>query len=228
MSKLPYFNFYPSEWQNGDIDLLPFNVKGAFIDICNYYWLRDCKLTKQMLQQKLGHLLQQELNTLLEQNILGTESNGENLIISFLDEQFEKQTKISRIRQKMGRKGGLAKATAIAQAKALAIEQNRTEQNKIVENPNPKKNFKTYSEEDFIKEVKSFLEYSQYFERFINYWTEKDSKGKMKFQKQETWETKKRLTVWESRNLPAPSKQLPTTKAYTMDDYLNQPILREE
>jgi hypothetical protein len=47
--------------------------------------------------------------------------------------------------------------------------------------------------------VASFPEYSGIAERFADYWTEKSASGKMRFQMQKTWETKKRLRYWSSR-----------------------------
>lgn len=35
---------------------------------------------------------------------------------------------------------------------------------------------------------------------FFNYWSEKDEKGKMKFQLNKTWETSKRIVTWVSRS----------------------------
>jgi len=35
---------------------------------------------------------------------------------------------------------------------------------------------------------------------FFNYWSEKDKKGKMRYQKETTWEIKKRLATWNSKS----------------------------
>jgi len=61
-----------------------------------------------------------------------------------------------------------------------------------------KQNFKNWSVEDFQEQIKiNRLDYSdKELWSFFNYWSEKDQKGKMKFQLQKTWETSKRLITW--------------------------------
>ena len=56
---------------------------------------------------------------------------------------------------------------------------------------------------DFYDEVKGFaLEYEEsVLNGFISYWTEKNkSKTKMRFEMQQTWETKRRLKTWVKNN----------------------------
>ena len=55
------------------------------------------------------------------------------------------------------------------------------------------------TESNFIKDVFSFSQYPQdMLQSFCNYWTEKDSRGKMLFQKRETFEISKRLVTWKN------------------------------
>ena len=65
----------------------------------------------------------------------------------------------------------------------------------------PPVNFKKISELEFINEVNSFKEkYSEeMLKAFVRYWSEKNPKGKMKFQLQDTWETSRRLETWASK-----------------------------
>jgi hypothetical protein len=67
--------------------------------------------------------------------------------------------------------------------------------------PTPK-NFKQWTEEEFYKEVGKFKDdYTKDLLRgFYDYWREKDPKGKMRFQLQDTWETKLRLATWKKRD----------------------------
>ncbi|UDQ96851.1 DUF1376 domain-containing protein [Lentisphaerota bacterium WC36G] len=62
-------------------------------------------------------------------------------------------------------------------------------------------NFKKWTLDEFQKDVDFHSDkYSQQMQtNFINYWTERDKNGKMKFQKNETWETAKRLATWNNR-----------------------------
>jgi hypothetical protein len=61
-------------------------------------------------------------------------------------------------------------------------------------------NVNKYSESDFKKEIFSFKEkYSdQMLLKFFNYWSERNSKGKMRFELQKTWELSKRLSTWSN------------------------------
>lgn len=61
-------------------------------------------------------------------------------------------------------------------------------------------NFKKLTKEEFHSELKNYVEEfgKEVVTKFFNYWSEKDTKGKMKFQKQDTWETKLRLITWKN------------------------------
>lgn len=61
-----------------------------------------------------------------------------------------------------------------------------------------KKSFKQYTETEFYNEVATFKDkYTRDILReFYDKWTEKNDKGKMKFQLEKTWETGKRLATW--------------------------------
>lgn len=62
-------------------------------------------------------------------------------------------------------------------------------------------NFKKLTIHQFHEELKSYTsDFSkETVSAFFNYWTEKDSIGKMRFQREETWETKKRLIMWKNK-----------------------------
>lgn len=61
-------------------------------------------------------------------------------------------------------------------------------------------NFKKWTYEEFKDSVRESNKEKKVEDKilieFDNYWSEKNEKGKMKFQTQKTWETKKRLTTW--------------------------------
>ena len=112
MSKeLPYFRFTVSEWLNDDISLESYEIKGLFIDICAYYWFKDCMVDKQMLSKRFSNA-KAELKQLLDLEIIKVGEESDQIIISFLDEQLDLLTDIRTSRQEAGRKGGLAKARA--------------------------------------------------------------------------------------------------------------------
>lgn len=85
MSKeLPYFKFYIADWISGDITLEDFNVQGLFVNICAYYWSKDCEVSLINLRKKFRGY-EDEINTLIDSNIIKITS--ENVTISFLNEQ---------------------------------------------------------------------------------------------------------------------------------------------
>ena len=42
---LPYFKFFVSEWNDGDITLEDFQTQGLFVNLCAYYWSNECEIT---------------------------------------------------------------------------------------------------------------------------------------------------------------------------------------
>ncbi len=66
----------------------------------------------------------------------------------------------------------------------------------------PTKSFKNFTDVDFMNEVLKFKDkYPQEMRNmFYKYWKEKNSKGKMRFQLEKTWETELRLEKWANNN----------------------------
>lgn len=158
MSKqLPYFKFYVNQWLNGDITLEEENVQGVFINICVYYWSKECFVTFEQLSKKFKANIDQ-INTLINSNIIKQKNN--RICINFLDEQIVERNGQKSINKENGKKGGRPKKkqsekteikpngflenseneanenqniTNIEQNKA-ELEQSKTEKNKIVNN----------------------------------------------------------------------------------------------
>lgn len=106
MSKeLPYFRFYVSEWLNDDISLEDELTKGVFIDVCAFYWFRDCSMTKAMLEKRFSNTLEQ-INILFNSGIIKEKNGDEFIEIKFLDIQFDELSELRKRRQEAGRKGG--------------------------------------------------------------------------------------------------------------------------
>lgn len=82
---LPYFKFYVSEWNDGSITLEDYYTQGLFINICSFYWSRECNVTKQQLYKKFKE--SEILDELISLNIIETEQD--KLVIKFLDEQYQ-------------------------------------------------------------------------------------------------------------------------------------------
>lgn len=111
MSKeLPYYRFTVSEWLNDDISLESYEVKGVFIDVCAWYWFKDCSIDIATLKKRFKDAIK-TLESLFELGIIKVGEDGETVQIKFLDEQYDT---LSNKRQKYveaGRKGGLKRAS---------------------------------------------------------------------------------------------------------------------
>lgn len=103
--ELPYFQFEPAEYLTGDISFCSLQAQGLFTILCSYYWQRSCKLTKDQFLRRLNNA--KELQELIDENVI--ELKGNNIIIKFLDVQYEKATKQSKTNSLNGSKGGRPK-----------------------------------------------------------------------------------------------------------------------
>jgi len=161
--ELPYFKFFTSEWLNGDITLEDYELQGLFINVCAYYWHKDCKVTYEQLMKKF------QSNRIVDLigDFIKVDDNEENISIVFLDEQYKefatRKVKLSNA----GKKGALIKAMQKETAtlkpplnhhSTIREEKIREEEDKIIEDiPSTKVdmiNFKallTYFNEVFNK-----------------------------------------------------------------------------
>jgi len=103
---LPYFKFFVSEWNDGDITLEDYEAQGLFINICSYYWSNECNLSFKKTMKKFKDADYDLFKALIDSDIIKVEDD--ELIISFLDEQQGERLEQSKIK----RKGGLASAEA--------------------------------------------------------------------------------------------------------------------
>ena len=98
-----------------------------------------------------------------------------------------------------------------------AIKESKVKENKLKENivdspPNgstPTKSFKQFSETDFTNEIQQYLSIfgKDLCNQFFAYWTEQSASGKMKFQLEKTWNTKRRLDTWKRNDEKFGGKQ---------------------
>lgn len=119
MSKeLPYFKFYVNEWITGDITLETFEVQGLFVNICAYYWSKECSLTFTMLKKKFRDVKPELFDILILSKIIKV--NEDRLSINFMDEQFNSKLTKAVSSRENGKKGGrpkVEKEPKITQAK---------------------------------------------------------------------------------------------------------------
>ena len=138
--ELPYFQFEPAEYLTKDISFCSLSAQGLFINICSYYWQRECKLTKEQFLKRLNNEL--EFNELLNEGVFSVDDEG-FISIKFLDLQYAKATNKSVTNSENGSKGG--------RPKKAKINPNETE---IKANQNPIKSESKGIREENIKEDK--------------------------------------------------------------------------
>jgi len=111
MSKeLPYFRFTAFEWLNDDISLEDYQTKGVFIDVCAYYWFKDCSITKAMLEKRFSTVMT-VIELLFESGIIKFRNGDDFIEISFLNKQFDELSELRKQRQSAGSKGGKQRAS---------------------------------------------------------------------------------------------------------------------
>lgn len=146
MSKeLPYFRFHVAEWLNDDVSLEDYEIKGLFIDVCAFYWFKDCSVTTAMLEKRFKDAKKQ-LEILFELEIIKCSDDSEFVVISFLDTQFDILSKARKRRQSAGSKGGKKKSS---NAKAKP-KQSSSYKDKDKEKDNYKENDKDKEEKGVI------------------------------------------------------------------------------
>ena len=104
-----WYKHSPSDWLAGRISRKSFEVQGAFIHICQLYWVKHGQFTIHQATLEIGKDLLQKL---IESEIIKTE--GEEIRIDFLDLQMEDLNRLSERRREAGRKGGEVKVQASA------------------------------------------------------------------------------------------------------------------
>jgi hypothetical protein len=139
---LPYFKFYSSEWNDGDITLEDMKTQGVFINICSYYWSQECQVSLQKLQKRFKNCKKQIQNLIISEIII---EENEHIKIKFLDKQHEERGKVKHRNKANGLKGGRPKITQsvnsglatenpnISQGEEKRKEEKRKEKNKDLE-----------------------------------------------------------------------------------------------
>jgi hypothetical protein len=119
-----WYKHSPSDWLAGRISRKSFEVQGAFIHICQLYWVKHGQFTAHQASLEIGKDLLQKL---IESEIIKTE--GDEIRIEFLDLQMEDLNRLSERRREAGRKGGEVKGQASAKQNQASAKQ--TEADKI-------------------------------------------------------------------------------------------------
>lgn len=106
--ELPYFQFEPAQYLTGNIQFCSFESQGLFTNICAIYWQRECNLTLIQLKKKFDKI--DLINELIENEVI--KIDADNIIIEFLDEQFETISNSKLRLSEAGKKGALIKKQA--------------------------------------------------------------------------------------------------------------------
>ena len=102
--ELPYFKFFVSEWNDGDITLEDYEVQGLFINICSYYWSNECNLTLKKAKKKFRNAEPDLWQTLISEQLIKVDDK-DYLSISFLDEQAQERDKLCSTNAVNAKKG---------------------------------------------------------------------------------------------------------------------------
>jgi len=90
---LPYFKFFCSEWNDGDITFEDYDTQGIFINVCSWYWSKECDLDFNKLYKRFKGYETQLDNLLASELIYNCDGK---LCINFLDEQLKEREKLSK------------------------------------------------------------------------------------------------------------------------------------
>lgn len=148
--ELPYFQFEPAEYLTKNISFCSIAAQGLFINICSYYWQRNCELTKEQILRRLNH--PNELQELIDESIISIEDN--KITIKFLDNQrIEAIEKSNKAKTSAKKRWNNKQNTSERNANASKThKQNTSERNAI--------------RKDNIRKDKNIEEYKQTFDSF--------------------------------------------------------------
>ena len=146
---LPYFKFYCSEWNDGDITLEDFNIQGLFINTCSYYWSNECNLSKTKLFKKFKNNIK-DIEYLIQEGFIKIENDC--ILINFLNEQLQERKLTSKKNSEAGKKS--AEKRRLAKLKRDSNENPTTVENTLNENPTIKKRREEKREDNNIPPTK--------------------------------------------------------------------------
>lgn len=199
--ELPYFKFFTGEWLSGDITLLDYELQGVFINLCAYYWHRDCEVTLKQAYRKFS---EDHIRELLDEDLISVDylDDPESLLtINFLDEQFDEMKTRKKILSEAGKKGAKRKQEKATIKPPLSHPLTITEEGEKEEEQKKKKKLSlTERKKQFAEKVFKFIpEYdAKLVDDFFGYWTEHgDNDTKMRFEKQTSFSIVRRLGTWK-------------------------------
>jgi hypothetical protein len=216
--ELPYFKFEPAEYLTKDISFCSISAQGLFINICSYYWQRQCSLTLEQISRRFNY--PNELNELIKEGIIDVTEN--NVKIKFLDIQLDDVSRLSNKNSANGSKGGRPKKNPNetqtkpnlnpTESQTKGIREEEIKEDNMIKNEIflRKKNFANQLADYVGKYSKDMLN------EFYLYWTEHGTNDKkMRFEKQTSFDVSRRLNNWLKNSVKF------DTKESVNDDYMN-------
>jgi len=123
-----WYKHSPSDWLAGRISRKSFELQGAFIHICQLYWVKHGHLTVHQASLEIGESL---LGQLMDAEIIKHE--GDQIRITFLDLQMADLDRLSQRRSEAGRRGGESKSQASAKQIVASAKQNEADKIRLDE-----------------------------------------------------------------------------------------------
>ena len=185
--ELPYFRFTVAEWLTDDISIESYELKGLFIDICAYYWFKDCSITLAMLYKKFSN--ENLILNLIELGIIKHESKHDKIKIDFLMTQYDLLSEKRKARQSAGSKGGNAKAML----KQKGSYKDKDKDKDKIDIDSRKLKF-AHTLNPFVPKYGKEM-----IREFYEYWVEPNkSNTKFRMELQKTWDLERRLKTWDA------------------------------
>lgn len=220
---LPYFKFIVNEWITGDITLEQLNAQGLFINLCAWYWSKECVLSLANAKKKFSNCKAIAFENLENSGVIKVNDEG-YIIINFLDEQFEEFREISEKRSAIGKMGGRGNKAIAKQDESNSFTESK--QNKAKRQDKTRQEEKR--EEETRKEEHSDFEILEQFpfEEFWNTYDKKNDRASAEKKFTKLSEKEKEL-IWQhvpKYVLSTPDKQYRKNP----DTYLNNKCWNDE
>lgn len=208
--------FYVGDWlKSQDIQTLPYDLRGIWFEMLCYMWessergyLVDnsgkfySENELAFLLRLPADLLKQKLE-ILEQKGIFSKRKSDGAIYS---RRMVNDEEIRKIRAKVGKKGGDTTSAIFAKAKPQAKVEQKDEienESEYIDTNRDKEERIRVKKEGFKETLKPYKKIYgvEMLKAFYDYWTEPNkSKTKIKWEMQNTWDVKLRLSNWASRN----------------------------
>lgn len=229
--KLPYMQFYVSDWLS-DTAFLSLSARGFWMDlICVMHQRnRTGSITGSLLQ--IAHACRcsegeaetalSELSNAKVANVV--KGNGNVTVTCRRMQRAENERKrvakaVRKSRELNGCNGNVTipyteSETETDRKKVSSAEDTKESPFSLppdfldgleLEEPERPKSFKLWSLGDLHQAVGRFPEYADIAGDFIDYWSEQTPSGKMRLHLEKAWDTKRRLRTWADRNRQMPS-----------------------